>query len=233
MNDENQSSVERAYNDHYSRQNYFGYREALYRPFIRALANRAGLRRGASVLDLGCGQGFFTWLFHASGYAATGVDLSAEGIRSATAAYPRGPAFLVGDVMRLPYQEEFDCVFVRSCSLYNVDDFARDRTVTLRFLTYLKPGGVFVFDYHTCLDLRRSRGPWRYHSIDALRQHFSEWGDAETFFSLRVETMTFGGRAFNQTTTMAAVALSRVLGVGGELLAIVKKKNPSTSSSDG
>jgi protein-L-isoaspartate O-methyltransferase len=47
------------YDDKYRRAHYFRYRQWLYRPFVEALVNKANLRAGCRVLDVGCGQGFF------------------------------------------------------------------------------------------------------------------------------------------------------------------------------
>jgi hypothetical protein len=61
-----------SYERNYQRPNFFGHRSWLYRPYIKALANKAGLKDKDRVLDLGCGQGFFTsllWLVTLQGWA--------------------------------------------------------------------------------------------------------------------------------------------------------------------
>ena len=63
------------YNRFYRQPNYFQYRDWLYRPFIRALIKAAGLKRGSRVLDVGCGQGFFTALFADEGMDSLGADI--------------------------------------------------------------------------------------------------------------------------------------------------------------
>jgi SAM-dependent methyltransferase len=214
-----------AYDAHYAAENFFGYRDWLYRPFVRSLARRAGLEPGARVLDLGCGQGQFTALFHDLGCEAHGVDLSPAGIRSARSTY-RGSrlSFAVGDALELACREEFDCAFARSCSLYNRDDFAADRRVTDRFLDYVRPGGVCIFDYHTSLDPRRRSSTWRHHTLSDLERHFAAYPGTETFFTLRVETLALGARALGPRASRTTAALSRAFGLGGELVAIVRKQ---------
>jgi malonyl-CoA O-methyltransferase len=106
------SEISKGYDEKYRSSNYFAYRTWLYRPFVKALVRRAGLRRGGRLLDAGCGQGFFTWLFAERGLEAVGVDVSAAGLSSATEMYhSSGAKFELGDVLELACRSEFDCVF--------------------------------------------------------------------------------------------------------------------------
>ena len=47
---------------------------------------------------------------------------------------------------------KFDCVFTRSCSLYNTDDFIIRNDTTGYLLTQIKNGGTFIFAYNTNLN---------------------------------------------------------------------------------
>ena len=60
------------YNEAYLQPDYWHYKTWLYRPFLKALVAKANLKRGAHILDAGCGQGFFTWLFADLGFKALG-----------------------------------------------------------------------------------------------------------------------------------------------------------------
>lgn len=53
--------------------------------------------------------------------------------------------------MTLPHKSTFDCVYVRSCSLYNCMDLQARRGVTEIFLSYLKKGGALIFDHNSKL----------------------------------------------------------------------------------
>src|SRR5215831_15184740 len=105
------------YDQAYHQPHFFHHKLSVQRPFINSLVNKAKLSRNASVLDAGCGQGFFTGLFAELGFKAVGVDLSPQGILSAQNAYAScGAKFEVGDVSSLPYDQAFDCVFARCFS---------------------------------------------------------------------------------------------------------------------
>src|SRR5262249_34945768 len=103
--------------------------------------------RGKSVLDLACGEGFFTrFLRHAGAGRVVGVDLS-EGMiglaREREAREPLGVGDLVHDAKGLQLGEQFDLVV--AAYLLN---YARtgDELLTMcrTCARHLKPGGRFV-----------------------------------------------------------------------------------------
>jgi len=112
----------------------------------------AGDLRGARVLDLACGDGFYTRRLMARGAAeAVGVDLSSEMIelaRDAERAAPLGCRYQVADVGDLGNLGEFD--LVNAAYLFN---YARTRDELRRLCNAaadnLRPGGrlVGVNDY--------------------------------------------------------------------------------------
>lgn len=221
MNEENQ--LANAYDRKYLDPNFFGNRRWLYLPFAKALLQKAELGPGTRLLDAGCGQGFFTGLFAELGVDALGVDLSSVGIEAAkkSCAFSRA-RFQVGDILQLPFREEFDCVFTRSCSLYNTTEFSHDTGVTDHLIGYVRRGGVLIFDYYSRLSPRDRADSWLYHSLAQVREHFAKYHDSKTYFSLRFDAWVPGGRGFSPITTRIASFLSRVTGLGGELVVFVR-----------
>jgi SAM-dependent methyltransferase len=71
---------------------------------------------GSSVLDVGCGTGYFTRRLAADGLEVTGIDTSAEMIRYAQSQTVAGEQYMVGDARRLPFPDRhFDsCVAITS-----------------------------------------------------------------------------------------------------------------------
>jgi SAM-dependent methyltransferase len=212
------------YDEKYRSSNYFGYRVWLYRPFVNALVCKAGLRHGERLLDAGCGQGFFTQLFAERGLDAVGVDVSAAGLSSAAEMYrSSGAKFELGDVLELACRNEFDCVFTRSCSLYNSREFETKHDVTDQLLSYLRPGGILIFDYYSRLGATEQSQEWIYHSLASVQNHFSRYPGAEVYFSLRMETMLLGRLAFSRQVSGACAWLGSRLGLGGELVVFLRK----------
>jgi len=213
-----------SYDEKYHQSNYFRYRLWLYRPFVKALVGRVGLRSGDRLLDAGCGQGFFTRLFAEHGINAVGVDISTAGVSAARqASRSSGATFEVGDVLELTWRNEFDCVFSRSCSLYNSENFETKHEITDRLLTYVRPGGILIFDYYSKLGGKKKPQQWIYHSLANVRNHFSRYPGAEVYFSLRFDTMLFRRFTLTPSVTCVSARLSHRMGIGGELIALVRK----------
>ena len=111
--------------------------------FFRMLGNVAG----RSVLDLACGEGFYTRLIKKAGATTvTGVDISAEMIalaQASEAADSLGIDYICSDVAELPELGAFDVV-----SAAYLLHYAPDRNALLAMCrciaSQLKPDGHFV-----------------------------------------------------------------------------------------
>jgi SAM-dependent methyltransferase len=106
-----------------------------------------GELHGKSVLDLACGEGFYTRFLHQAGARrVVGVDLSQGMIdlaRQEEARRPLGIEYQVGDVKTLELPERYDVV----CAAYLLN-YASSREELLAMCRSiaraLKPGGRFV-----------------------------------------------------------------------------------------
>lgn len=205
--------------DHYSmtyrESNFFGYREWLHAPYVAALVSRSRLREGSSVLDAACGYGFFSYLFHRCGMRVCGIDLSVTGSRAAQSAYGAlGMKFVVGDLRAIPFSMKFDCVFTRSCSLCNTDEFPTTRETTDGLLRYVRDGGTFIFAYGTKLGGPRKSRSWRNRTLGDVKKHFSPYLNARVFFVSKVDTLLMRKHAFNSLPTKLNMLLSKRFGWG-------------------
>lgn len=217
------SETESVYDNRYKRPNFFQYREWIYRRYIAALVAYCGLEPGSTVLDVGCGQGFFSYLLWRSGMRVHGVDISEVGVRFARENYAReGITFEVADIESAQFQSPFDCVFVRSCSLYNTPDFSESSWATGKLVTHLKPGGTFLFLYNSNFSGSKNE-KWHYHSIGDLEGLFRNHPGGQCFFSSRVDAWLLGKYAFNMFVTNTNIMMSRFAGTGGDLIYTFKE----------
>ncbi len=215
------------YNESYKRQNYFCYQNWLYAPYISSLIAFSGLRKEASVLDVGCGQGFFSYRFSQHGMKVHGIDISETGIHTAENLYGRfGIAFAVADIQTVKFPEQFDCIFVRSCSLYNTDTFSFQNEVTDNLLRHLKVGGTFIFVYNSNFSSKPSP-KWRYHSLEDVRRHFARYPNAEVFFLNKLTTYLLRTHSLTRFVTRFNILVSKVSGMGGELVCVLQKPGGS------
>jgi len=213
------------YNIKYNKENYFGTREWLYRHYISSLVSRSGLKAGSSVLDVGCGQGFFSYLFHKHGLKVYGIDISETGIQVAQSHYGLlGIHFVVGDVRAIPLSMKFDCVFTRACSLYNDKEFPKLQEITDGLLSYVRDGGTFVFAYNTKLNPKQKSKSWMYHTLIDVEKHFSKYSMVKIYVVNRLDMLIFGKYAFNSLFTKLNVSISKSLCIGVEFISILSKK---------
>jgi toxoflavin synthase len=128
------------------------------------LLETIGSVAGLSVLDVACGEGFYTRLLRLRGAGPiTGVDLS-DGMvalaRRQEAAEPLGIDYLVGDGRALPFREQFDLVV--AAYLLNYAPTRAELGAMCRGIAQaLRPGGRFVtvnssasLDFHTAPSYR-------------------------------------------------------------------------------
>lgn len=109
--------------------------------------NIIGDLAGKDVLDLACGEGFYSRQFKLRGaHRVTGVDISSEMIalaRTSEHENPMGIEYHVEDVLNLNLNFEYDCV----CASYLLN-YAHNVEVLQQMLIvisrHLKPGGKFI-----------------------------------------------------------------------------------------
>jgi demethylmenaquinone methyltransferase / 2-methoxy-6-polyprenyl-1,4-benzoquinol methylase len=112
------------------------------RAWKRRLVSLAAPLDGRRALDLAAGTGDITFLLESSGARAVGLDITEQMIRIAAGKSSEGQrscAFLVGDMLALPFPEASFDVVTAGYGLRNVPDLSRAIGEMVRVL---KPGGV-------------------------------------------------------------------------------------------
>lgn len=89
------------------------------------LGRHLDTKAGTSLLDVGCGSGWFTRRLAAAGLDVTGVDVEATALDFARARSGPGISYVEGDACRLPFPDQsFDQV-ISMTALCFVDDWPR------------------------------------------------------------------------------------------------------------
>lgn len=89
------------------------------------LCRHIDTNRGTSVLDVGCGTGWFTRRLAAAGFNVTGLDVDADALDFARQRSDHDISYVEGDACRLPFPDQsFDQV-ISITALCFVDDWPR------------------------------------------------------------------------------------------------------------
>jgi SAM-dependent methyltransferase len=217
------ASAKALYEDFYSARDFkhFG---AADRAEVRAYVKHCGLA-GASLLDVGCGTGWYTHLFCESGVRAWGIELSRAGAAAATVRYGRG-RFLVGDGLNLPIeQESLDAVFLSGFPPYNADELGEATDATRGVIEHLKPGGVLIFRKTT--DLTRKRNTRMNHTLEQCRAHFEAIEEVEildAFTSNPISWFLLRGFAASGFASALTSLFTRLTGIPLRTVVIVRRK---------
>lgn len=131
----------------------------------RSIARFLGLKRGASILDVGCGVGRHSIALAQMGYSVTGVDISPEYLRVAKkAAKKAGVAvnFIAADMRALGFYSQFDAAINLFSSFGYFKKESDDKKVVAGIVRSLVPKGKFLIDNlnHDFLKLSFSPQSW-------------------------------------------------------------------------
>lgn len=92
---------------------------------FRLLQRLLAPKQGETLLDVGCGTGWFSRRFGEAGLRVTGVDVNEESLAWARARSGPRVEYRIGDARRLPFEDKsFDCV-TSIAALCFVDDWPR------------------------------------------------------------------------------------------------------------
>jgi SAM-dependent methyltransferase len=127
------------------------WREWVRRHYVEAF----DLRPRERLLDIPCGDGFWTSVFSELGFDASGVDLSPGGVEAARGRYA-GIEFAIGNAEEdLPFDDRgFDVVFSRGITHLHHADLFREASLRMarNLMRYVRPGGLLLVSYHTRRD---------------------------------------------------------------------------------
>ena len=175
---------------------------------------------GASVIDVGCGSGYFTRQLAQAGLRATGIDADSAMIAYAKAFAAADECYLLGDARQLPYPNKHFDYGVAITSFCFIADQLRALTELARVSR--KRVAVGFLNRHSLLYLQKGRhggqGAYRgahWHTPQEVRHLFTQCGMPQV--TLRSAIFLPNGGAIAQL--VEAVTPKRVL-LGAFLLAV-------------
>lgn len=114
---------------------------------------------GESLLDIGCGTGYFTRRFAESGLAATGVDPSPGMLGFAKAHAAAGERFLFGDARALPFPDRSFDLSISVTALCFIPEQAQALSEMLRVTR--RRFAIGLLNKHSLLFLEKGRNGGR------------------------------------------------------------------------
>lgn len=127
--------------DHWNAKLYDG-SHAFVSKFGSDLIELLAPQKGESILDIGCGTGDLANELHRYGVKVIGIDQSTNMVNEACKKYPH-IKFIVEDVLKMPFTNEFDAVFSNATLHWVKEPFQ----ALSRIYNSLKRGGRFVAEF--------------------------------------------------------------------------------------
>jgi SAM-dependent methyltransferase len=108
----------------------------------RALRDQGFDPRGRTVLDVGCGTGFFTGWYLERGAIVTGVDIAPVSIETLRGRHPQA-RFILADVGETPIEGRYALVNAMDV-LYHITDDARWEAAVQHMAAAVEDGGLLL-----------------------------------------------------------------------------------------
>ena len=170
------------FNSQFYHQLYANRDEQEAAAFINAMVEYLQPEQGASVLDLGCGNGRHSRQLAGKGLQVTGIDLAASSIAFAKNKSTPGTHFYRHD-MRMPFGNSlFDIVFNFFTSFGYFQTQAENHQVICNISDSLKPGGLLVMDYLNVNYAANRLVAHETKEIDGVEFTISRWMTATHFY---------------------------------------------------
>lgn len=129
------------------------------RAFIKGIVEKYNIPPCSSLLDLGCGTGWYSNLFTELGFNVVGIDYSKIGVIKARDLYGDKIHWVVGDVFNIPFsaKKKFNVIFCCDFPPYNLVDNPQDASdITKKIFEYLNQNGFFIFIWSSKLTGKRN-----------------------------------------------------------------------------
>lgn len=217
--------VTNQYDDFYDRKDFAHFKRD--REYVHILSSFLADPGKSSVLDVGCGRGYWCQLFQEFGLYTIGIDLSLVGLKKARQD-TRAGEFLLANASRLPFSDNaFDMIFCQGLSAHNTHDLSEPQSIGLELLRCLKENGLFVIGYSTNLSGKTQHG-WINHgkkTIVGFVESLACKVEATYFIDRAVLLRLLGRNATKKVFCDYGLPIAcRITGLPGLMICIGRKK---------
>lgn len=183
--------------------------------------------KNAKILDVGCGNGHYSFLFEELGTDVTAFDYNKNLIGNANEKKKELNSkvkFLIVDG-RFPernFTEKYDIVFMSGFSLFSIN---LDKEVMKKYLSLLDIGGKLIFVHNSNLTGLVRKTHWRNHTIEELQLFFESLDstiEKMYFYDRHIIVKIFHSHAFNSISTKAHIMISKITKLPCSLVFIVR-----------
>lgn len=143
----------------------------------RRVIDELGLKNGDKILDLGCGNGYFSFILSRLPLRLeiTGIDSDLNAIKEARNLIEKKKAkFVIGEVEKMPFPKKYFDKVIMSEIIEHVKD---DMKVLKEARRVLKPGGVLI------LTTPNKDYPFLWDPINWMLEHFFNFHISSGFFA--------------------------------------------------
>lgn len=147
------------------------------------------------TLDVACGEGRYARALATRGVRVTGVDISRDLLAEAkerSPILPGSPQYVLRDMRRLPFLNQFDGAISMFTSFGYFDDDAQDLATFRGVARALVPGGRFVLDFMNDAKVRSALVAEETRAVDSLNITIRRWIDEDADSGPRVEKRVEG-----------------------------------------
>ena len=153
-----------------------------YGDYVQWVKEHAPSEQYPKLLDIGCGTGTLSALFHEAGYEVSGIDLSEEMLAIAQERFQMANVSIPLYAMSMDEIEGFSEIDVVTIPIDSINYLAEDQSVkeTFRLIfESLRSGGQLFFDVHSLykMDVIFMDSPFTYDDGDITYLWYTEQGE--------------------------------------------------------
>jgi len=154
---------------------------------IRLILKNIPFSRQSLLLDLGCGNGRYSFGLLPQVKKIIGLDLSAHLLHAAQKRKQQKrnkswPVFIRGDMRSLPFQSVFDVVLSLFTSFGYFENDQQHQQVASGIADVMKPGGYLVLDYLNASYVRQNLEPSDQRDVDGMKVYEQRWISQDRVF---------------------------------------------------